>query len=404
VPSEHAAQAVGFRDTPGRIDTAALKRGAPIDDVVARYGIELRRCGRALVGWCPFHDDQGRPNLWVYPGSDSFYCYRCNVGGDTIDFVERIERVDFRAAVERLASRTYGAAPATVPPARRSVGARRERLWRTGARAGPGAAEHSRAFRDPAEQACLAAAVELYHNRLRSDSRARAYVEGRGLTWPTVEECCLGYADGDELGDFLRWRRRPLGAARRTGLLTGEGRDFMAGRVVVPEIRGGEVVWLVGRAISPNAEPRYLGLPGRKPLLGWEAAHDARTVVLVEGVFDVLVLQQWGIPALALVGTHARPDALAALGRFERVYLALDRDEAGQSATTALARALGERAVPVTLPALPGVKDVADLVLRAEGRHLFARALLDAAQPAASARPASRPGVDEDPEAAAAAA
>ena len=316
----------------------------------------------------------------------------------------RSERVDFRAAVARLADRAYGAAAATVPLARRPSGARRERRRRTGADVGPAHAERTGPLHDPSEQACLAAAIELYHNRLRSDSRARAYVEGRGLTWPTAEGCRLGYADGDELADFLRWRRLPLMAARRVGLLTGEGRDFMAGRVVVPEIRGGQVVWLVGRAIAPDAEPRYLGLPGKKPLLGWEAAGDATTIVLVEGVFDVLVLQQWGIPGLALVGTHARPDVLAALGRFERVYLALDRDEAGQTATTELVRTLGEQAVPVTLPALPAVKDVADLALHAEGQRLFARALLEAARPAANARPAYRPGVDDGPEAVDAAA
>src|SRR5437016_4353885 len=85
-----------------RIDTDALKRSRPIADVIAGYGIELRSSGRTLVGRCPFHTDGGRPNLYVYPTTESFYCFRCGIGGDAITFVERIEGIDFREAVARL--------------------------------------------------------------------------------------------------------------------------------------------------------------------------------------------------------------------------------------------------------------------------------------------------------------
>src|SRR5215203_323992 len=86
----------------GRVDTAALKQSNPIEDVAARYGIELRRQGRALVGRCPLHADGGRPNLFVYPHSQSWRCYRCNVGGDVLTLVELIEQLPFREAADRL--------------------------------------------------------------------------------------------------------------------------------------------------------------------------------------------------------------------------------------------------------------------------------------------------------------
>ena len=47
------------------VDAEALKLTHPLADVVAAYGIELRRSGSALVGYCPFHADGGRPNLTV---------------------------------------------------------------------------------------------------------------------------------------------------------------------------------------------------------------------------------------------------------------------------------------------------------------------------------------------------
>lgn len=343
-----------------RIDTTALKRAHPIAEVVGGYGIALCPSGRALVGRCPFHADSGRPNLYVYPASESWYCFRCAIGGDAISFVERIEGVGFRRAVARLAGepRADGYAPTRVVRALPPPFARRSR---------------PPAVRGPAERACLAAAVDLYQNRLLTDPIALRYVESRGIDRATIERCRVGYAAGDELAAYLRWRRLPSPAAMRVGLLGRDGCERMAGRVVVPEIRAGQPIWLVGRALQADrCGPKYLGLPGRKPLLGWEAASGARAVYLVEGVFDWLALRSWGLPALALVGTHARPEAIKALGRFERIYLALDGDEAGRVAAAGLMQALGGRA---TMVALPEVKDVAELAPSRDGRGIFARAV-----------------------------
>jgi DNA primase len=133
---------------------------------------------------------------------------------------------------------------------------------------------------------------------------------------------------------------------------------------------------MVGRTIEPSVEgPRYLGLPGRKPLLGWESARGSRTVFLVEGPFDWLTLRSWDLPAVALVGTHVRTAAVQALSRFERIYLALDNDEAGHAAAVAINAALGNRAALVQLP---GVKDVADLATLPDGRVAFAHAVEEA--------------------------
>jgi DNA primase len=346
-----------------RIDTDALKQDRPIADVVARYGIDLRRSGRGLVGRCPFHTDNGRPNLYVYPATDSFYCFRCGVGGDAITFVERIESVGFREAVTRLLG---GASSA---PVRRPAA-----LWPT----------RHRNFPTPwgaDEWACLEAAVELYHNRLLTESRALYYIARRGLVRETLENCHVGYAAGDELATYLRWRGVPIRSALRTGLIRRGGDEAMAGRIVIPEIRRHRTIWLVGRTIDDDHAPRYLGLPGSRRILGWDRACLERTVCLVEGAFDWLTLQQWGVPSLALLGTHVRPATVEALRRFDRVYLTLDSDAAGREATDRIARALGPAALPVLLT---GVKDVAELATRPDGAAHF-RETIDASDRALAA-------------------
>lgn len=345
---------------PYPVDIGAIRAAYPVAAVVARHGIALRPVGRALVGRCPFHRDRGRPNLHVYADTASWYCYRCGAGGDVIDFVRRIAGLGFRDAIARLTGdRPH--APLMRPPPLRS----------------PALADGPR---PPDERDCLTTAVEVYGRRLLDDPAALGYAAARGIDRETLARHRVGYAAGDELAVALHRRGLAPAVATRAGLLTGDGQERFAGRIVVPELREEGPVWLVGRAVAPgNAAPRYLGLPGRKPLLGWAAARDEHAVYLTEGPFDWLALRSWGLPALALVGTHARREALAALARFPRVYLALDGDAAGREATVALRGLLGARAVPVTLP---GVKDVADLALRPDGRDAFRRAVADAARAA----------------------
>ncbi len=157
---------------------------------------------------------------------------------------------------------------------------------------------------------------------------------------------------------------------------------------MVPELRQGCPVWLIGRQINAptsQRDPRYLSLPGRKPLLGWEetVAAGLHQVTVVEGPLDWLALRAWGVPALALCGSLVRPTALEGLRRFARVYLALDADEGGNKGTQVLLAALGERARRICLP--PGCKDVAELAPLPDGARLFAAALRAAGQSRATA-------------------
>jgi DNA primase len=347
------------------VDAQALKIAHPIEEVVASYGIELRPQGQALVGRCPLHHDRGRPNLHVWPASRSWWCFRCSTGGDVIRWVQLVEQVDFRQAVERLDAGVHDAPRALAAPDRPSP-------------------HQPRDERDPQEAAVLRAATMLYHQRLLFDPTAMAYVTGRGIDRATVEACRLGYAAGNELVPYLAWRRLGLEPALRVGLLGRNGREFLAGRIVVPDLRDHQPVWLVGRllesTVQPNdaadPPPKYLGLPGSKPLLGLEQVAVSPSVIVTEGVFDWLTLRRWGYPAVALVGTHARTDMLERLRGFKRAYLVFDQDDAGLEATMRLLDALGSAAIPVALP--DGVKDVAELAPRTDGQAVFASTLLEA--------------------------
>ena len=159
------------------------------------------------------------------------------------------------------------------------------------------------------------------------------------------------------------------------------GAERFSGMVVVPEASGGLVRWLVGRALDPDARPRFQAPPGPKPVLGLGRLGPAPPwAVVAEGVFDWLALAGWSIPACAALGTQGVERVAAALRGCPRVFLAFDADDAGKEATERLLTLLGRRAAAVTLP--QGVGDVGELAALPHGRAAFLRLLSLAARSA----------------------
>src|SRR5262249_7789395 len=157
----------------------------------------LRRRGPAAVGRCPLHADHGRPNFYVWTESQSWFCFRCNLGGDVVSLVERIEGLSFREAIERLetGSSVVRFAPGLATP--EAPRAPTQRLTNC-------------SERPPEELLALRAAVWIYHQRLIGEPIALTYLEQRGFERAVIEESMLGYAAGDELLSYIRWRKLEL--------------------------------------------------------------------------------------------------------------------------------------------------------------------------------------------------
>lgn len=79
-----------------------IKHAVSIVEIIGRYAT-LRRSGDYLIGLCPFHPDH-HPSLVVYPATGTFYCFGCRKHGDVITFVQELEHLTFRQALEVLES------------------------------------------------------------------------------------------------------------------------------------------------------------------------------------------------------------------------------------------------------------------------------------------------------------
>ena len=332
------------------IDIDQLKRRNPVAEVVRRHGVELRGQGKRLTGRCPFHEDR-TPSFCVYPETESFHCFGCGASGDVIDFVRRTQGLGFREAVLRLGGGAGGGTPAAAPP--------------------PPARVPEKTDQAPVlsldDRLILTAACELYHETLLETPGALRYLDERGVQPWLAKRCRLGTSDGQRLVPYLKRRRFSLKRAGELGLLFASGDEAMAGRIVIPELRGARCGWMVGRAPDGGGGPKYRGLSLPKPLLGYEPGR--RRLFLTEGPFDWLTLTGWGLPACALLGTQPGRGVLRLLERARSVVLVMDSDEAGRDAAGRLSAELGGRARVLELPA--GVKDVSELGARPGGRDIF---------------------------------
>jgi DNA primase len=369
-----------------RYDAAAIKRSRPISDVAQGLGLEVSASGtETSIALCPFHDDR-HPSLLLDDRDNHFHCFACKAHGDAIDLVMVVNGICFAEACERLA------AGSAVGPPERAEGSHASPPL-VGQHHGRAEDLRPRARRwerlDLEEQLVMNAAHALYTHLLWRNRGALEYLRGRGIPDRVTRECGLGYSDGRTLVGYLG-KRRGLEVARELGLLghpRREGhpradihthlREFFGGRIVVPELRGGQPIWMIGRALSgsPNA-PRYLALPGERPVLGWERAAGREEAFLCEGVIDYLTAVSWRLPAFSTCGTSLPDERFGFLARASAVYGLLDGDDAGRKAAERFGERLGERWKAVELPE---GHDLNDLGRLPDGQARFA-ALLEAAR------------------------
>ena len=93
------------RGRDGRRDALPVEaaRAVPLLELLARHGIDCRPAGREYLGRCPFRK-HARAHLYVNPQKNVWKCWPCGIGGDGIDFVQRLRGLDFAAAVREMAA------------------------------------------------------------------------------------------------------------------------------------------------------------------------------------------------------------------------------------------------------------------------------------------------------------
>ena len=334
--------------------------------LVERY-VPLRPAGKGRwKGLCPFHNEK-TPSFYVDETKGMFYCFGCKAGGDAFKFVQMIEGVDFREALEKLAQETGVELPERAPG------------------------------RKPSKDLIEVNRLALAYFQKNLTGSALEYLKGRGLGDETIDTYALGFApkSWDGLLRYLQQHGVSPELALRAGVVAAkDGRyyDRLRDRVVFP-IRDpmGRVVAFTGRAISAGDTPKYLNTPESDVfkktdlLYGYPEARKAirenKRAIVVEGLFDVLALAQMGWrETVAVLGSSLSQSQARLLERAEasRLYLAFDADEAGRKATLAGLDVGVARRFLTYAVLLPEGRDPGDLLTDPEGKKAFAAALEEA--------------------------
>ena len=343
-----------------------LTRRTDIVDVVGNY-VQLKRKGRLYGGLCPFHSEK-TPSFYVYPDTQSFYCFGCGVGGDVIHFVRRINSIDYTEAVKMLAAR----AGMPEPQEDDKTGRLRSRILSMNK-------EAARYF-----HACLNSTVE-------EARQARAYWRRRGLDDKTIVRFGLGYApdDGQGLYQYLRDKGYNQQELDASGLFkrSPSGRIYCLfwKRVMTPifDLRGNIIAF--GGRVLDDSKPKYVNSPETlvyhksDTVFALQIAKRSasRRFVLCEGYMDVISMQQAGIDtAVCACGTALTPDQVRLISEYaDEVILSYDSDEAGQKATLRSLELFRNSPVKVGVLQIPGAKDP-DEYIKKYGAERF-KALLD---------------------------
>ena len=372
----------------GRYDPVKerLKREVSIQRLAEARGIKLHRSGKELIGLCPFHDDHS-PSLNIDPARNVWHCKgACGEGGDVIRWVARSEGVSDAHAIALL-KRDYApsAGPvvkiATIPklPCPVTLGADDRTVMRE--------------------------VVKFYADTLRDTPDAKRYLENRGLrSSEMVERFRLGFSDR-MLGPALPDKNRAAGAQvrgqlERLGIFRKSGHEHLRGSLIVPVMNlDGDVVQMYGRKINDNLRDGtdyHLYLTG--PMRGvWneEALIASKDIILCEALIDAMTFWAAGYRNVTTsYGVNGfTADHRAAFERHgtERVYIAYDRDEAGDKAADKLARELMEKGVECFRVEFPKGMDANEYALKVTPAAKSLGVLLNrAAWLGKGARPASR--------------
>lgn len=343
-----------------------IKERLSIVDVVQPY-VKLTRAGKYWKGISPFTKEK-TPSFFVTPDKGLYHCFSTGKGGDMFTFVEEMEGVDFKGALQILAEK------AGVEIVREAPGAKDER-----------------------EKVYMAldAARAFYHLVLKDRKDVQEYLANRGITPDMIERWHIGYASKawHDLRDELLKKgfteptllsagliKKPDSADTATSDKPDVRRpyDRFRGRIMFPIAdASGRVIAFSGRIFEDdpkNPQAKYLNSP-EGPVFDKSRAlygiHEAKNgirelgaALLVEGQVDLLMAHKIGYKnAVATSGTAFSANHVDILKRYSpNMLLAYDGDKAGITAAGRAAALALPRGMNVKVVRMPPGVDPADQI------------------------------------------
>lgn len=343
-----------------------------IVDIASNY-MTLKRNGSDFVGLCPFHREK-TPSFHISSDKQLFYCFGCGSGGNIIDFVGKIENLDFIDTIKFLAERAGITLEEEVySPEIQKRHDKRETILKMN----------------------KLAAKRFVKNLAGDDAKgAREYAFSRGLNRDVIRAFGIGFArdSWSDLVDYLKengFRNEDIVEA---GLAAknekGHIYDKFRNRLMFPiiDVRG-NVIAFSGRALD-DSPAKYMNSPETPVFhkgsnifaLNIAKQHSSTDgLILVEGNMDAVSLHAYGFPnAVAGLGTALTDSQAQLIKRYSpQVYICYDNDEAGAKACEKAIDILSAAGIKLKVLSYKDAKDP-DEYLKKKGAESFKKVISSA--------------------------
>ena len=303
-----------------------------IVDLIGQY-VPLKRRGANYIGLCPFHREK-TPSFTVAPDKQIFKCFGCSEGGTAIQFIKKIENLDFKEALEFLADKN------NIDLTRFDVG---------GKSSNPQDKDMKERIFSLNKVAAKYFYEALVENVKEENSVLKAYLQKRMLKQDVIVRFGLGFGSKKEEGIYSYLLKEGFTKEEiiKSGIvnLTAKGNIYesFAGRLIFPIFDTRDRVIGFGGRVLDNSLPKYVNSPenivyhkGRN-LYGMNVAKKEKldSVIIVEGYMDTVALHKSGINnAVASLGTALTEGQAKLIKKYtDTVVIAYDQDGAGRAAT-----------------------------------------------------------------------
>lgn len=88
------------------INVAEVAAKIDLVELALEYGLDLIPQNNGdYTCFCPFHDDRETPSMRIYSQTNTFFCFGCQAGASVFEFVMRMDNIEFKDALTKLAER-----------------------------------------------------------------------------------------------------------------------------------------------------------------------------------------------------------------------------------------------------------------------------------------------------------
>jgi len=296
-----------------KYDLALIKQRNRIHDVARECGHQVKKNRMRCIQPENHKNGDRHPSLILYADTNRYWCSSCGIKGDLIDFVKIALQLDFRSAVEYLATRS-GIQPNDTFKKRdyRSESGKEKPL--------------STEFRE----------VYEYFFELCSDltDEAVRWLDNRCISKSTAEKLRIKYLLKERHVSESLYERYPLELLIKSGLVNSDSRLFCRRhKMIVTTFKDNRPIYFQGRSLNTNTRPKEMCISASIPypynvdIL----KSNPRRVFLCEGLIDALTLIDRGLSAVGVTGANGFKDQWLKLFHGMTVVIAFDSDKVGEN-------------------------------------------------------------------------